>query len=101
MVCVAGLRTGGPGNAPSAMADALRARIQLSTDGDWVANYPDPAAYLPPFFGCGGGHGNGYYCNHRLDREMRQAGLLELSSPAKANALWAAIDRQITDAAVW
>ena len=32
---------------------------------------------------------------------MRQAGLLELSSPAKASALWAAIDRQITGAAVW
>ena len=81
--------------------DALRARIQLSTDGDWVANYPDPTAYLPQFFGCGGGHGNGYYCNPRLDREMRQAALLELSNPAKARALWAAVDRQITDAAVW
>ena len=81
--------------------DALRARIQLSTDGDWVANYPDPTAYLPQFFGCGGGNGNGYYCNPRLDREMHRAGLLELSSPAKASALWAAIDRQITDTAPW
>ena len=81
--------------------DALRARIQIATDGDWVANYPDPSAYLPQFFGCGGGNGNGYYCNPRLDREMRQAGLLELSNPGKASALWAAIDRQITDAAPW
>jgi peptide/nickel transport system substrate-binding protein len=81
--------------------DALRARIQLSTDGDWVANYPDPSAYLPQFFGCGGGYSNGYYCDPRLDREMRQAGLLELSNPAKATALWAVIDRQITDAAPW
>jgi ABC-type transport system substrate-binding protein len=81
--------------------EKLRARIQLSTDGDWVANYPDPTAYLPQFFGCGGGNSNGYYCNPRLDREMRRAGLLELTSPAKASALWAAIDRQITDAAVW
>ena len=32
---------------------------------------------------------------------MRQAGLLELSNPGKASALWAAIDRQITDAAPW
>jgi YVTN family beta-propeller protein len=81
--------------------DALRARIQLATDGDWVANYPDPSAYLPQFFGCGGGNSNGYYCDPRLDREMRQAGLLELSNPARATALWAAIDRQITDAALW
>jgi len=32
---------------------------------------------------------------------MPQAGLLELITPAKASALWAAIDRQITDAAPW
>jgi len=76
-------------------------RFQISVDGDWVTNYPDPSAYLPQFFSCGGGNSNGYYCNPRLDREMRHAGLLELTSPAKASAMWAAIDRQITDAAAW
>jgi YVTN family beta-propeller protein len=79
----------------------MRKGLQLSTDGDWAANYPDPASYVPQFFGCGGGNSNGYYCNPALDRQMRQARLLELSHPAKAAALWASIDRQITDAAVW
>jgi ABC-type transport system substrate-binding protein/DNA-binding SARP family transcriptional activator len=87
---------------PSAtFTQTMRKGLQLSTDGDWAANYPDPASYVPQFFGCGGGTSNGYYCNPALDRQMRQARLLELSHPAKAAALWASIDRQITDDAVW
>ena len=87
---------------PSAkFTQRMRKGLQLSTDGDWAANYPDPSAYIPQFFGCGGGNSNGYYCNPALDRQMRQARLLELSHPAKAAALWASIDRQITDDAVW
>jgi ABC-type transport system substrate-binding protein len=87
---------------PSAkFTQKLRKGLQLSTDGDWAANYPDPSAYIPQFFGCGGGNGNGYYCNPALDRQMRQARLLELSQPAEAAALWASIDRQLTDDAVW
>jgi peptide/nickel transport system substrate-binding protein len=87
---------------PSAtFTQTMRKGLQLSTDGDWAANYPDPSAYIPQFFGCGGGNSNGYYCNPALDRQMHQARLLELSHPAKAAALWASIDRQLTDNAVW
>ena len=56
---------------------------------------------VPQFFGCGGGNSNGYYCNRRLDREMKAAELLELSNPAKASARWESIDRELTGAAVW
>jgi YVTN family beta-propeller protein len=83
------------------ITEAMWERIQLSTEGNWVASYPDPSSYIPGFFACDGGTSNGYYCNPALDREMQQAQLLELSSPAKAAALWAEIDRQLTDAAVW
>ena len=38
------------------ITEAMGKRIQLSVDGDWVANYPDPSSYLPQFFGCGGGN---------------------------------------------
>ena len=47
------------------------ARFQLATNGDWLADYPDPSSYIPPFFSCGGGNSNGYVCNPALDREMR------------------------------
>ena len=36
-----------------------------------------------------------------LDHEMQQAQLLELSDPAQAAAVWASVDHQLTDAAVW
>jgi YVTN family beta-propeller protein len=83
------------------ITQAMRTHFQLSVDGDWIANYPDPSSYLPPFFGCGGGHGNGFYCNPGLDREMQRATQLEASDPPRARALWASIDRQLTDAAIW
>jgi len=79
----------------------MRTHFQLSVDGDWFANYPDPSSYLPQFFGCGGGNSNGFYCNPGLDREMQRATQLEASNPAESRALWATVDRQLTDAAVW
>jgi YVTN family beta-propeller protein len=80
---------------------AMRRRFQLSVDGDWSAEYPDPSSYIPRFFGCEGGLTNGYYCDPRLDRQMREASLLELQSPERADATWTAVDRRLTDQAVW
>jgi ABC-type transport system substrate-binding protein len=74
---------------------------QVTADGDWVAAYPYPSSYVPSFVSCDGGTSNGYYCNPSLDREMREAGLLELGDPSKASALWQSIDRQLTNEAVW
>jgi YVTN family beta-propeller protein len=76
-------------------------RMQISTDGDWVASYPDPSSYIPQFFACGGGNSNGYYCNPALDREMQQAETLDLTDPSRAAAVWESVGRQLTDDAVW
>ena len=83
------------------VTQAMRTHFQLSADGDWVAPYPDPSSYIPQYFSCGGGNGNGFYCNPRLDREMQDATQLELINPARSRALWASVDRQLTDQAVW
>ena len=80
---------------------AFRRRIQLSVDGDWLADYPAPSAYLPQFFGCHGGLSNGYVCDRRLGRLMRRASALELPDGAAADAAWARADRRITDQALW
>ena len=80
---------------------ALRRRIQLSADGDWLADYPAPSAYLPQFFGCHGGLTNGYVCDRTLDRLMARATALQLSDPRRAAAAWAKADRRITDQALW
>jgi peptide/nickel transport system substrate-binding protein len=88
--------------APSpSVTVAMRRRHQLSVDGDWLADYPSPSSYIPQFFSCGGGNGNGYYCDPRLDRKMREASRLEPLHPARAAALWTEIDHQLTDNAGW
>ncbi len=83
------------------LTTAFRERIQLSVDGDWQPDYPAPSAYLPSFFGCHGGFGNGYVCDPRLDLEMRRATVLQLQDPRRAAALWARIDHEIADRAYW
>lgn len=85
----------------ASITQVMRHRFQLSIDGDWLASYPDPSSYIPGFFGCSGGTSNGYYCDPQLDREMQQAGRLELTDPPQATALWESIDRQLTDNAIW
>ena len=83
------------------ITESRRKTIQLSVDGDWQPDYPAPSAYLPQFFGCDGGYSNGYVCVPALDRQMRRAADLQLRDPRAAAALWAQVDRTITDRALW
>jgi YVTN family beta-propeller protein len=85
----------------ASLTEAMHRSAQVTADGDWVAAYPYPSSYVPGFVSCGGGTSNGYYCNASLDREMQQAGMVELSDPPNASALWESIDRQLTNEAVW
>ena len=80
---------------------ALRQKLQLTVDGDWLPDYPSPSAYLPQFFGCGGGDSNGYVCNPDLDSRMRRASMLQVTDAGASEKLWSAIDRQLTDSAYW
>ena len=80
---------------------SMWASFQISVDGDWGPDYPDPSSYLPQFFGCDGGDSNGYYCNPALDREMSEATQLELQGPSQAGPTWAAVDHALTSQAVW
>jgi peptide/nickel transport system substrate-binding protein len=85
----------------ASVTESMWRQMQISVDGDWVANYPDPSSYLPLFFGCGGGNSNGYYCNPALDNQMERAERLELTNPSESRAMWAVVDRELTDNAVW
>jgi peptide/nickel transport system substrate-binding protein len=80
---------------------SLRRRLQLTVDGDWLADYPAASAYVPQFFGCGGGLTNGYVCDRRLDQLMTRATAQQLRDQGPAAAAWAAVDRRITDQALW
>jgi peptide/nickel transport system substrate-binding protein len=78
-----------------------RRHLQLTVDGDWLADWPSPSAYLPQFLGCDGGYSNGYVCDQRLDGQMHRASALTLRDPERSAQLWARADRTITRDALW
>jgi YVTN family beta-propeller protein len=83
------------------ISQPMWATFQISVLGDWSPYYPAPSGLLPPFFACNGGNANHYYCNPAIDREMTEATLLQLQSPAQAAAMWTRVDHQLTDQAEW
>jgi YVTN family beta-propeller protein len=85
----------------ASISNAMYRRVQMNTNGDWLAPYPDPSSYIPAFFSCGGGNSSDYVCDPVLDREMEKAESLESSDPAAANSLWTSIDHTFTDQADW
>ena len=85
----------------SKITPAMRRKFQLSVDGDWGAEYPDPSSYIPLFFGCRGGFSNGYYCNPTLDQRIHEVTSLETQSPMRAADAWTSIDRYLTNQAIW
>ena len=87
--------------AAQRITNAMRRTFQLSVDGDWAPDYPQPSSFLPQFFGCHGGYSNGYVCDPVLDRMMVRATSLQLSHPEQAAALWEKVDRRIVDQAYW
>jgi YVTN family beta-propeller protein len=85
----------------ASITNATASRYQLSTNGDWLTDYPDPASYIPAFFSCDGGNNPDYVCNPALDRKMQNAEALELGAPASAHELWTSIDHALTSQADW
>jgi hypothetical protein len=77
---------GHAGRPGGTITKSVREGFQLSADGDWLAEYPDPSSYIPQFFGCGGGTSNGYFCDPALDTAMRYASQVGLTDPARAGS---------------
>jgi ABC-type oligopeptide transport system substrate-binding subunit len=75
----------------------------------WAADYPSASEFFELHFACSGVrlddaaatiHSN-FFCNPNIDRQMRAANQEEATNAAEADASWATIDREVTDAAVW
>jgi peptide/nickel transport system substrate-binding protein len=77
-----------------------RSDIAISTDGDWLADYPAPSSYLPLFFGCGGSI-NGYVCDPALERKLHLAATLQTVDIRRASAAWSQVDHYLVDHAYW
>ena len=68
--------------------------------GGWSVDYPSPSN----FFGnltCGSYTDSSEYCNPAVAKQIKRAASLQATRPDEATALWARLDRQITDQAVW
>jgi peptide/nickel transport system substrate-binding protein len=74
----------------------------------WSANYPSASTFLQLHLSCAALRPDSDanpnisgFCDPRLDRMMQRARALQITSPSSANELWAHVDREITDRAVW
>ena len=82
------------------LADAparVLAGIQLGPPTGWT----DVTAhnFFAPWLSCNGAGNHGWFCDRKLDRQMRRAGNLEATAPRAAAKLWALIDRELVDRA--
>ncbi len=67
----------------------------------WIADYPSAFDFVQLWLSCGGGGDHGWFCDPAIDRRMRRAQSLELAEPARAAGLWAKLDHELVDRAVW
>ena len=73
---------------------------------DWYQDYPAPSDFLKVLYSCANYHPGSDtsinmsgFCDKSIDQEMHKAGMISLTDKKKANALWAKIDRQVTNSA--
>jgi YVTN family beta-propeller protein len=82
------------------LSAAVKRTIQLIPAG-WVADYPSAYDFFSIWLSCSGAYDSGWFCDPRLDRQMRRADSLEVSNPALAAGLWSRIDRRAVNEAAW
>ena len=77
-----------------------RASPQIVYNG-WTTTYPSASDFIQPLFSCRLKDNFGQFCDRVLERRIGRAVKLEQTDPAAANRLWAELDREITDKALW
>ena len=84
-----------------------RNKVQIAWDA-WGPDYPAASTFINALLSCRayqpGNPANSNaagFCDRRIDAQMQRALTLEATNRQAANALWARIDRQITDQAPW
>jgi len=91
------------------VADAFvknsRNKVQMNLQV-WYQDYPAASDFLNVLTGCGSFHPNSdananvaEFCDKTIQAKMDKALALQSTDPAAANALWAEVDRDVTDAA--
>jgi len=66
----------------------------------WSADFPAASNFIEELFSCRSKLNYSRYCDPALERRISRAVQIEQSDRAGANALWAQLDREITDRAL-
>ena len=66
---------------------------------NWSNGYPGAWEFLYEQYGCGANWNVIGYCDHGIDRRMREARSLQTSDPGAANRKWAEIEHDLVDQA--
>jgi peptide/nickel transport system substrate-binding protein len=75
--------------------------------GGWGADYPTASDFIELKLSCreyrpqSDFNNNIGFCDPAVDRQINRALALQVARPAEANAVWAKIDQELTDRAVW
>jgi peptide/nickel transport system substrate-binding protein len=72
--------------------------IQMTPPG-WADSTPH--GFFGQWFTCDSHFDHGWFCDPAVERTIVQALVLEATDPRSASAKWAALDRLLTDRAVW
>jgi peptide/nickel transport system substrate-binding protein len=93
------------GNIAFTYAQNTKNKVQINVQ-QWYQDYPAASDFLHVLFGCESFHPGSDssinmagFCNKPINDQMHKALKLEETSFPKANALWAKIDREVTDQA--
>ena len=82
-----------------AMIGDPNSKVQIGGAG-WLFDFPAPSN-IAQVLTCGARENYAHFCDRTLTRRIRLAGTIQTADPARANALWTTIDRQVVDAAPW
>jgi peptide/nickel transport system substrate-binding protein len=80
-----------------------RQRAQVISGG-WAADYPAASDFIALKLSCHrieSGDNAGRFCNPAIDRQIARAAELQVARPQQADRLWARIDHELVDRAVW
>ena len=74
----------------------------------WFQDYPAASDFLNVLLGCGSFHPGSNsspniaeFCNQAIQAKMDQALKAGVTNPEAANAIWAQVDKEVTDHAAW
>jgi ABC-type transport system substrate-binding protein len=103
----AGLKVVPTAEAYFTSVDDSRKRAQAGSWA-WLQDYPNPIDFLLPTLSCrsfvaddANNLNVAEFCDRRISRKIDEAAALQQTDPSRATALWAKLDRELTDLAPW